>query len=132
MSTGQIVTTVGKKVILNRAFKSAPDYTTFSKFKVGTGTNTPAIGNTDLQTPVNINGGQTKTFLSGYPVLDEINMNVTIRTILLTTEANGNTLTEFGIFNTDGSPAMLSRSVFTALTKTTSVQVVFVEKDKVI
>ncbi|GAG91233.1 unnamed protein product, partial [marine sediment metagenome] len=40
--------------------------------------------------------------------------------------------TEFGLFNIDGSPLMFSHAVFTSITKTTSVEVSFVEKDKVV
>jgi len=133
MSNGQIVTTNGLKIALNRTFKASPDYTTMSKFKVGTGSSTPAIGDTDLGTPVDITAGvQIKSFVGGYPSLDETNMNVTIRGLLLTTDANGNSLREFGLFNTDGTPLMFSRTVYTAITKTASVQVVFIEKDKII
>lgn len=72
-----------------------------------------------------------KTFVSGYPILDEPNTNSTIRTILLTTEANGFPITEFGVFNNDGTPKNFSRSVFTAISKTSGVQIIFVEKDKI-
>jgi hypothetical protein len=132
MSSGQVLTNNGRKIALNRLFKSSPDYTAPSVFKVGTGTNTPAVTDSDLQTSVIISGGNyTKIFISGYPLLDETNMQSTIRCLLLTTEANGNSLTEFGIFNTDGTAKMLSRTVHTAITKTTSVQVIYIEKDKI-
>ena len=132
MATGQIVTTQGKLIAFNRLWKAVPDYTTPTLFKVGTGTNTPAIGNTDLQTPVDITAGvQTKAFASGYPTLDETNLQSLIRSILLTTEGNTNSITEFGIVNTDGTAKLYSRAVFTPITKTTSVQVIFVQKDKI-
>lgn len=130
MANGQIVTTVGKKIVLNRTFKTTPDYLEPSLFKVGTGTTTPLIGDTDLVTPVTISGGsQTKTFAASYPSLDETNLNATIRCILLTNEANGNSLTEWGVFNNDGTKKCFSRQVFTAISKTSSVQVIFIEKD---
>lgn len=129
MATGNVITTNGLKIILNRAFKATPDYNAPTVFKIGTGTTTPAVGDTDVETGVNINGGATKTFVTGYPSLDETNIQATIRCLLDTTEANGSSLTEFGLFNTDGSPLMFSHAVFTAITKTSSVQVSFVEKD---
>lgn len=132
MANGNIVTTLGKKILLNRGLKATPDYSAPTKFSVGTGTGTPAAGDTALGTAVAINGGNYKSFVSGYPVLDETNIQVTIRCLLLSTEANGNSLTEFGLFNTDGTPKLFSRSVHTAITKTTSVQITYVEKDRII
>ena len=132
MSTGQIITTAGKKLVLNRTFKVTPDYLSPTQFKVGTGTDTPVIGDTDLGTAVTIDATNFKDIASGYPTLDETNMQATIRCILLTTEANSNSLTEFGIVNEDTSPILFSRLVHTAITKTTSVQVIYVEKDKII
>ncbi len=129
MATGNVITTNGLKMMLNRTFKATPDYSAPTLFKIGTGTTTPVVGDTDVETGVNINGGATKIFVTGYPSLDEVNIQSTIRGLLDTTEGNGNAVTEFGVFNTDGSPLMFSHSVFTAITKTTSVQVSFVEKD---
>ena len=48
------------------------------------------------ESPVNIDGGQTKIFVTGYPILDETNLQTTIRCFLNTLEANGESLTEFG------------------------------------
>ena len=132
MANGQVVTTQGKLIAFNRLFKAVPDYTTPTLFCVGTGTTTPVVTDTDLAIPVNINGGQTKAFISGYPILDEVNLNSTIRCLLLVTEANGNSLTEFGIKNTDGTKKLFSRAVHTPITKTTGVQVIYLEKDKII
>jgi len=130
--TGQVVTTNGRKIVLNRAFKSSPDYLAPSKFKIGTGTTTPAVSDTDVETGVNINGGATKSFVSGYPTFDETNMQVTIRCLLLSTEGNTNSLTEFGLFNEDGTPLRYSHTVHTAITKNTSVEIAYIQKDKII
>jgi len=130
MGTGNCVTNNGLKIALNRTFKATPDYTSPTKFGVGTGTGTPATSDTALGNIVAINGGNYKTFVSGYPTLDETNLQATIRCLLLSTEANGNSLTEFGLFNTDGTPKLFSRAVFAAITKTTSNQITFIEKDK--
>ncbi|MCK4827672.1 hypothetical protein KA005_68730 [bacterium] len=118
------------KIVLNRAFKATPDYLVPSKFKIGTGTTTPTVSDTDIETGVNINGSATKSFVSGYPVLDETNFQVTFRCLVNTAEANGNSLTEFGLFNEDGTPLMYSRAVFTAISKTTTVEISFVQKEK--
>lgn len=116
--------------MLNRLFKTSPDYTVPSVFKIGTGTTTPSILDTDVEAGVNINGGATKGFVSGYPTLDETNLQATIRCLLDTTEGNGNSLTEFGIFNSDGSALMFSRAVHAAITKNNKIIISYVEKDK--
>ena len=130
--TGQIITTNGLSITLDRTFLSSPTRTAPSQFKVGTGTTNPTVSDTDLETPVNINGGQFKSFVTGYPVLDETNIQSTIRAFLNSLEANGNTLTEFGAVNTDGSPLLFSRAVHTGISKTSSIEVTYIEKDKVI
>lgn len=131
MATGTVVTNNGRKITLNRTFKATPDYTAPNWFSVGTGTGTPAVTDTALGTLVQISGADTKAIVSGYPVFDETNFTSTIRCLLLTTECNGSSLTEFGLKNNDGTPLLFSRIVHTAVTKTTSVQVIYVEKDKV-
>lgn len=133
MATGSIVTNKGKLIAFHRLWTPSPTITSPTVFSIGTGNNTPVITDTTLQTPVIITGGAyTKTFAAGYPSLDTANMMSTIRTILLTTDANGNSLTEFGIMNTDGSPLLYSRAVHTAITKSAAVQVIYVQKDKII
>lgn len=128
---GQVITNLHLKILMNRGYKAVPTYTAPILFKVGTGTTTPLITDTDLETPVDITAGvQTKAFVSGYPTFDESSFNVTIRSLLLTTDANGNSLTEVGIVNTDGTAKLSSHAVYTAITKNTSTQVVFIEKHK--
>ena len=131
MATGTIVTNNGLKLALNRIFKSVPNYLAPSKFKIGVGTSTPTVIDTDVESGVNINGGATKSFVTGYPSINEASLQSTIRCLLNTMEGNGNAITEFGIFNQDGTPLMYSHSVFVAITKTSSVQVSFVQRDKV-
>jgi hypothetical protein len=130
--TGQKITTSGKKLILNRTFKSTPDYTAPSVFSVGTGTTDPVVGNTTMEAPVSIDGDNFKAFVSGYPSLNETTLQSTIRCFINSLEANGNDLTEFGILNSDGTKILFSRAVFTALSKTSSTEVTFIVKDKII
>ena len=130
MGTGVVFTNQGKKVMINRFYKSVPDYTPPSTFKVGTGTTTPTAADTDLSTPSG-SPPATSTFVTGYPLIDETNMQGTIRCQVLTTDCNGQTLTEFGVFNTDGTPKMMSRLVHTPIVKTSSIQVIYIEKDKI-
>lgn len=129
MVNGQVITTVGRKIALHRLFDTAPAYSAPNFFKVGTGTNTPVVTDTVLQTPILIAGFPTKAVVTGYPTFDDTNLNVTNRCLLLTTECNGSSISEFGLVNSDGTPQLFSRAVFTAITKTLSVQIIVVEKD---
>ena len=196
MATGQVFTTLGKKLAMHRIFESSPTYSVPNWFKVGTGTTTPVVGDTVIQTPVYrttgtntstsayklINSGETfqtdgvqvgdhvrnttdatittvasvdseiqltlnadiflatgktyyvdftKSIMPAYPTFDDTNLVVTTRAILLTTECNGSSLTEFGLFNGDVTPRMASHCVYTAISKTVSIQVIYVEKDQI-
>jgi len=126
MANGVVFTTVGKKVMLNRYAKATPDYTAPSSGQVGTGTATPAITDTALGTSV-----AAQAVTTGYPLVDEINLQLTYQVIIDTLTANGSSITEYGLFNTDGSPAMVCRTVFPAITKTSNVQIIFTQIDKI-
>ena len=128
MAVGQILADNGKKIMLDRIFNSSPTRSVPSQIKVGTGTDTPVVSDTDLQTPVDIDGDDFKGFVNGYPSLDFTALSSEIRAILLTTDANGNSLTEFGIVNGDGTPLLFMRAVFTAFTKNINTQVTFIQK----
>lgn len=132
MGTGQEITNNGILTMLHRTFTVTPTITAPTRFKIGTGTTTPDASDTDMETPVNINGTEFKNFVSGFPSLDTTNIIATVRCFLNTTEANGNSLTEFGIINTDVTPLLFSHAVHTAITKTTSIQITYIEKDKII
>lgn len=130
MTTGNIITNNGALIQLHRTFIASPTISAPTVFKIGTGTTAPTVLDTDVETGVNINGGATKGFVAGYPVLDSTNLQATTRASLDTTEGNGNAITEFATFNTDGTPLMFDRSVSTAITKNNKVIVSFVKKDK--
>lgn len=132
MSTGQKITTQGKNIILERTFSASPSKSEPSLFTVGTGTTSPALSDTDLETPVDIDGDNFKGFVSGYPLLDTTNLQATIRALILSTEANGNNLTEFGIVNTDGTKQLFSRAVHTSIAKTPSIEIAYIEKNKIL
>ena len=57
MANGSILTNSGKKIIINRAFKAAPDYTPVSQFKIGISNGTPNVADTDLDVAVPIENG---------------------------------------------------------------------------
>lgn len=75
-------------------------------------------------------GDYFKTQATGYPVLTESELLSETRFLILTTDANGNPICEFGWFNTDTSPVMVSRGVFNLINKTPSVQITITEKDQ--
>jgi hypothetical protein len=132
MAIGGTLTQDALKLAFNRTYKATPDYSVIKKFKVGTGSTTPTQNDTNLENPVNINGGQTKDFEPTYPILDEVNKEITIRCRLASTEANGNLLTEVGLFNTDGSPLMECRDVYTSISKSDTDEVVYIIKNKMV
>ena len=129
---GILVTTLGRKICLHRLFEAAPTYTAPVYFRIGKGNDTPAAGDTHMETPIT-EDWETKAIVAGYPSFDDTNLVVTVRGLVLTTEANvAGTISEFGLMNSDATKRLFSHAVFTAVTKNTSVQVIFVEKDRVV
>ena len=129
--TGGVITTNGKNQMLYRLIGTSK--TVPSVFKVGTGTTAPAATDTDLETAVVISGvSYTKAFASGYPTVTESSKTLTTRCVLASTEANANTLTEFGIFNTDGTPLMFSRDTYTGIVKNAYIQVIYEQQDEMV
>lgn len=127
MAVGAKFTKNGFNAMLNRNFKASPDYTAPSRFGIGTGSTTPTQNDTALDTPITAwapAASDYKDYVSGYPSLDTVNQKVTVQGFIGPAEANGNSIIEFGGFNTDGSPNMDSRVVLSnAITKTSVVQV---------
>lgn len=123
MATGATLTKVGFNAMLDKFFNPSSIVTVPSRFKIGTGTNTPAESDTDLQTPITgwYSGGDYKNFNIA-TTFDIANQKATTQSFVASTEANGNTITEYGEFNTDGSPIMNGRSVFIGVSKTSAIQ----------
>ena len=117
MSAGAVITNGGKNLLLKMLYGAA-GYSAVSKFKVGTGTTTPAAGDTDLQTPVTIGAAASKAFTAGTLTFDTTNRRVTVQGFIASTECNGNVISEAGEINADGTPVLFSRDVFvTPITK---------------
>ncbi len=72
-----------------------------------------------------------KTFESGYPTFNYTTNEVTMRCRLNTLNANGYPITEFGIFNVDSPRLMDSRDIFTAISKTSTDEIIFVTKNRI-
>jgi len=66
------------------------------------------------------------TFVTGYPTFDETNKKVTLRYYLNSLQANGFPIDECGSFNTDGTPLMIDRDVFTSISKTATDEIAIV------
>ena len=74
-------------------------------------------------------GDYLKNFESGYPTINNSTLEVASRCVLLSTEANGFDITEAGMFNTDSTPTMISRDVFSSDSKSSTDEIVIVSKD---
>ena len=81
---------IGKLKVLNNLFEINND-SIVNYFKVGSGTTTPALTNTDLETAQD----SPQPIETGYPTVDTSETIVLIRGILKVGYANGNDLTEF-------------------------------------
>lgn len=91
-------------------------YDTISHIAVGTGTTDPTVSDTALESEVLRKARQeaTKNIGSG---------TVTVSMWIASTEANGNTLSEVGTFDSASGGNMFSRDTFTGLNKTSSIEV---------
>ena len=129
MGNGGLIVTAAKNAMWKRLYGTT--VTAMSCFKIGTGTTTPVVGDTDLAAAVAgwSGGGDTATFVSGYPTYDTINKRATTRGFVSSTQANGNTITETGLFNSDGTPIMFSHDVFNGISKTSSDEIAIVWTD---
>lgn len=131
--SGSIITLTGKKIVLNRTYKDTPDYGAPAQFAVGTGTTDPSSGDTGLQTPIQIAGSDYKNVDSGYPdaTSQEGTLQASTRCTINTTECNGNSISEYGLFNKDTIPKLFGRATFDPVTKTSSVQLTITERDRI-
>lgn len=133
MANGAVVTKNMKNVMLDRGFKATPTNLAYTQGSIGTGTTTPAEGDTALETVISSwNTTDFKDYATGFPSFDAPNKKVTVRTIVTSTQANSNTITEYGDFNKDGTPVIGGHFVFTGIIKTTSIQVFFTPTYKMV
>ncbi len=125
MANSAVYTVSGMVGLLNRGYKGSPDYTVPSRFGIGTGSTTAVVNDVFLETPITAwsGGSDFKNYVAGFPTFDEINQKVTVRGFVASTEANGNSITEYGDFNTDAAPNLSSHIIFTGITKTSTVQI---------
>ena len=74
----------------------------------------------------------TKTFVAGYPTLDETNFEAETRCLLSVVEGNGFDVNGFGLFNTDASPLQHSEDTHTAESKSTTDEFVYICRDRLV
>jgi hypothetical protein len=120
MGTGGVVVNSGRNIALKRLYGTS--VTAVSTVSVGTGTSTPAVTDTGLQT-----AQETGIAINaGYPSYDTANRRSTAKYFLDANTGNGHDLTEVGEFNTDGTPVMFGHDVHAAVTKTTAIEITYV------
>lgn len=75
-------------------------------------------------------GDYFKDFTSGYPTIDETNMEIVTESYINSVEANGYNLTGIATFNKDSTP--LSQDIFkyTGISKSNSEEIIFVIKNR--
>lgn len=126
MAVGAIVPKVGFNAVLDRMWNASTTITNASRFKIGTGTTTPALNDTDLTTPITAwNSGSDFKNYNLAPTFDTGNQKVTTQGLVTSTQANGNSITEYGEYTADASASMMMHAVITAITKTASVNIYF-------
>lgn len=105
---------------LNGAF--SPNLT---QFKIGTGSTTPTVNDTDVETGVNFSTGVPLKAVTSvtYPATDEMEYTLTVDF----SEANGNSITEACMFFSDDT-TMFSRFIFAAKNKTSQVKIIITYK----
>jgi len=65
-------------------------------------------------------------FVTGYPTFDTVNNKVTVRCLINSLQANGWNLTEVGEVNTDSPELLISRDVFTSISKSNTDELLFI------
>lgn len=105
MAIGAVVTTVGKGLI---AASMVAD-STAPYIAMGTGTATPAVGNTALGTPVDLDGGDAWLGVEAVEGTNKYRVTATL------TAGDAETISEVGLFKEAAMTNMLYREVFTGL-----------------
>lgn len=102
-----LVVTAGKNHIADQ-LSSSPGESAMSHMAVGTGTSSPAAGNTALGTEIDRNALTSRTDSSGV---------VTYVGNWAAGDATNSAIAEAGIFNNSSGGTMLARATFTAINK---------------
>lgn len=111
-----VITNNGKNLLLKN-FMGEIGYTHPSKINVGSSATTPSESDTSLYSEIT-----SKTITS--VIYDTANKRVKIRALLTTADANGYTLRECGLINSDVTPVQITRHVFNDISKTSNDEIV--------
>lgn len=127
MANGAEVSSDMKNVFLDRGFKTIPANTAYVSGAIGTGTTTPDPSDTVLESIISgwNTGIDHRDYETGFPTFDTTNRRASARVFVSSSQANGNTITEYADFNGDATPKIGGHFVFTGITKTSSIQVFF-------
>ena len=104
---------------------AACDYTYISYVTAAAATTTSAGAFIVDDLKVASSDDYVKIFASGYPTVDTGTREMTTRCVLSSTEANGYVVSEVGIENTEATPDLYSHDTFTAITKSSLVEIIF-------
>lgn len=131
MTNISTITNKGKVILLNRGYKSSPDYNVPSIFQIGSSQTTPLVSHTGLTNVLTISTGVTsKSFVSGYPTFNETKKEVTIRGYLSSTDAVGENVDSTCIKTADGN--MESIDKFTEESKSATDEFAFIWVNRII
>jgi hypothetical protein len=113
-STRNLVTLVGRNLVRDLLITGSG--ATLSHYAVGTGTTPAVAGDASLQNEV---------FRDVATQIVELPGEIEVTLYLSSTQANGNDITEAGIFTASSGGAMFARTVFPAINKTSNVAITF-------
>ena len=114
-----LIVTGGKNLI--RDILTGQTHTALSSFAIGTGTNAPALADTGLQSSISYDGTNSyKEYLES----STASAQITLVGYISGAQANGNSLTETGLFSGLGITAgtMYNRITHNAIAKTLSLE----------
>lgn len=120
-----VITTTGKNIYLARGHGTSS--AKLSVFSVGTDSTAATVNDTALGAAVAISGGNTKAISS--TSVDTTIIETEIRGFLDSGEANGKTLVEAGLLNTDGQ--LITHDVFNAFAKDSTGEITFIWKNRI-
>ena len=119
MATGGTVTNSGLNIMLDRTFNGSPTRSVISTYKVGSGTTTPAAGDTDLEIPVPLDGTEAVDDCETDNWTDDTDTDSALNNSTYKEGSNSISLekddtngTAYGVFKTTTSRDFTSKTLF--------------------
>jgi len=119
----ELITTAFKNKVLQILMGDSSDQIDY--WGVGTGTTAAQAGDTSLQTPVLLSGTDYRKAIQTGWSYNPATSEVQVEGYMTTTEANGNDLSEFGLFTASTAGTMINRVVFDPESKTSDIEYYF-------